>query len=280
MEDEQGGKVIEGHPAVYNQKTAIGNWFYEIIERGAFDGADMTDVPLLVNHNMKQIPVARSRRNNGNSTMQLSLDSKGIAIRATLDTENNADARQLYSAVSRGDMDGMSFAFRVDKEEWEDLESDMPTRRIKAISKVFEVSAVIWPAYSDTDISARAGAGVLESAQRALENARAKGRRIGRPQLSKEDIPSLFLRLTAGAGGYKIVRLCLGVTISALFCTMGFTYAGLVLILGYDFRAILPTRFTQFLAMTPVYCVLVCCLYFSPVTSFLRRTADICDPFA
>ena len=174
VEGEQGEKVIEGHPAVYNQKTAIGNWFYEIIERGAFDGADMTDVPLLVNHNMKQIPVARSRRNNGNSTMHLSLDEKGIAIKATLDTENNADAKQLYSAVSRGDMDGMSFAFRVDKEEWEDLESDMPTRRIKAISKVFEVSAVIWPAYTDTDISARAGAGVLESAQRALEKARAK----------------------------------------------------------------------------------------------------------
>ena len=177
IEGDQGEKIIEGHPAVYNQKTAIGNWFYEIIERGAFDGADMTDVPLLVNHNMKQIPVARSRRNNGNSTMQLSLDEKGIAIRATLDTENNADAKQLYSAVSRGDMDGMSFAFRVDADEWIDMDNpdvDMPTRRIKAISKVFEVSAVIWPAYTDTDISARAGAGVLESAQWALENARAK----------------------------------------------------------------------------------------------------------
>ena len=173
-EGEQGEKVIEGHPAVYNQKTNIGCWFYEIIERGAFDSADMTDVPLLVNHDMRQLPVARSRRNNGNSTMQLSLDNKGLAIRAVLDTENNGEAKQLYSVISRGDVDGMSFAFRVDKEEWEDLDSDMPTRRIKSISKVFEVSAVIWPAYSDTDIHARAGASELESAQRALENARAK----------------------------------------------------------------------------------------------------------
>ena len=173
-EGEQGEKIIEGHPAVYNQKTNIANWFYEIIERGAFDSADMTDVPLLVNHDTRQIPVARSRRNNGNSTMQLSTDNKGLAIRATLDTENNELAKRLYSAVSRSDMSGMSFAFRVDKEEWEDLESDMPTRRIKAISKVFEVSAVTWPAYTDTDIHARAGASELDSAQRALENARAK----------------------------------------------------------------------------------------------------------
>ena len=186
VEGEQGEKNIEGHPAVYNQKTQIGCWFYEIIERGAFDGADMTDVPLLVNHDMRQIPVARSRRNNGNSTMHLSLDEKGLAIRATLDTENNADAKRLYSAVSRGDVDGMSFAFRVDKEEWEDLDSDMPTRRIKAISKVFEVSAVIWPAYTDTDIHARAGASELDSAQRALENARAKASLEKEARLSVE----------------------------------------------------------------------------------------------
>lgn len=173
-EGEQGEKIIEGHPAVYGQRTQIGNWFYEIIERGAFDNADMTDVPLLVNHDRGAIPVARSRRNNGNSTMQLSLDGKGLSMRAVLDTENNEEAKRLYSAISRNDMSGMSFAFRVDGEEWEDLDSDMPTRRIKAISKVFEVSAVTWPAYSDTDIHARTGAGALESAQRALENARAK----------------------------------------------------------------------------------------------------------
>jgi len=203
LEGEQGEKIIEGHPAVYNQKVKIGDWFYEIIERGAFDGADMTDVPLLVNHDMRQIPVARSRRNNGNSTMQLSLDNKGLAIRATLDTENNADARQLHSAVSRGDVDGMSFAFRVDKEEWEDLESDMPTRHIKAISKVFEVSAVIWPAYTDTDISARAGANVLESAKKALENARSNAslEKEARQSVETENEIELYKMKNRNLGG-------------------------------------------------------------------------------
>lgn len=154
--------------------TQIGCWFNEIIERGAFDKTDMTDVALFINHNAKKIPLARSRRNNGNSTMTLKVDEKGLFMRAELDTENNEEASKLYSAISRGDMDGMSFSFRVKDEEWEDLDKDMPTRRIKAISKVFEVSVVTYPAYEDTDIFARSGGQSLESGEQALENARQK----------------------------------------------------------------------------------------------------------
>jgi len=66
------GTYIEGHPAVYDQKTSIGNWFYEIIERGAFDNCDFDDVLFSANHAwLDNIPLARSRRNNGNSTMSL-----------------------------------------------------------------------------------------------------------------------------------------------------------------------------------------------------------------
>ena len=57
---------ISGTPIVYNSPTDIGGWFREIIEQGALDGADLKDVPLLVNHNDRMIPVARSRRNNKN----------------------------------------------------------------------------------------------------------------------------------------------------------------------------------------------------------------------
>ena len=84
-------------------------------------------------------------------------------------------------------------------------------------------------------------------------------------------IPALMLRYVTGSKARKITMLSLSVIITSIVCTMGFTYAGLVLFLGYNFWAILPTRALQFAAMTPVYCVLVCCLYFSPVTSFLRR---------
>lgn len=173
--ENDGTKIIEGHAAVFEQKTDIGGFFFEVIDRGAFSDADsLRDVALFVNHNFEQIPLARSRRNNGNSTMTLTVDDVGLKIRAKLDTENNQEAKALYSAVERGDISGMSLAFRVDAAEWQDLESDMPTRRIKKISRVYEVSAATFPAYEQTDLSARAAAQTLENAKRALDNARGK----------------------------------------------------------------------------------------------------------
>lgn len=170
-EGEQDG-IITGRPVVYNSLTNIG-YFDEIIDSGALDGTDMTDVRFLVNHDISNIPLARSRRNNGNSTMQLSPDSEGLGIAANVDVENNAQARSLYSAVKRGDVTGMSFMFSVDEERWENLESDHPTRHIVKIGSIVEVSAVTFPAYDATSINARSSE-TLESARAALESARAK----------------------------------------------------------------------------------------------------------
>lgn len=169
-EESEAGAIITGRPIVYNSKTDLG-WFDEIIERGALDNADLTDVRFLVNHDLSKIPLARSRRNTPNSTMQLSVDVEGLAIRVMLDTENNAEAKALYSAVQRGDISGMSFMFGVNDEEWSDIESDHPTRHIREISTVVEVSAVTFPAYKDTTIDARSD-DAMEIAKKALENAR------------------------------------------------------------------------------------------------------------
>lgn len=169
-ENTEKGNIITGRPIVYNSRTDIG-YFDEIIESGALDNTDLTDVRFLVNHDMSKIPLARSRRNNGNSTMQLFVNEFGMDIKVELDTENNAEARALYSAVERGDITGMSFMFGVDSEEWDDIESDHPTRRIKAISTVVEVSAVTFPAYSATEINARSKE-ALDNARSALESAR------------------------------------------------------------------------------------------------------------
>ena len=166
---EKGG-VITGRPIVYESKTDLG-CFDEIIEKGALDDADLKDVRFLVNHDLSKIPLARSRNNNKNSTMQLTVDEEGMGIEVRLDTENNADAKSLYSAVERGDITGMSFMFGIDDEEWEDIESDHPLRRIKKISTVVEVSAVTFPAYDSTEINAR-DKSALESARSALESAR------------------------------------------------------------------------------------------------------------
>ena len=178
-EENERGKTLTGVPIVYNARTDLG-WYDEIIEAGALDSTDLRDVRFLVNHNTDMIPLARSRNNNENSTMQMTVDDDGMAIRVDLDTENNADARSLYSAVSRGDISGMSFMFTVDGDSWDDMESDHPTRRIRKINRVFEVSAVTFPAYAQTSIQARGLSETLDSAKDSLESARAASRAIER----------------------------------------------------------------------------------------------------
>lgn len=169
-EENERGKTITGRPIVYNSRTDLG-LFDEIIEPGALSRTDLTDVRFLVNHDVSRIPLARSRRNNGNSTMHLTVDEAGMGIRVNLDTENNAEARALYSAVERGDISGMSFMFGIRGEEWEELDSEHPTRKITDISTVVEVSAVTFPAYELTEINARSKE-ALENARSVLEKAR------------------------------------------------------------------------------------------------------------
>lgn len=170
-EENKGKYTLYGLPIVYDSRTDIG-YFDEIIEKGALDKADLKDVRFLVNHDLSKIPLARSRNNNENSTMRLKKTDKGLEVEIDLDADNNSEARNLYSAISRGDISGMSFMFGIDGEEWENLESEHPTRRIKSISTVVEVSAVTFPAYEATEIYARDKT-ALDNAKVALDNARA-----------------------------------------------------------------------------------------------------------
>lgn len=171
-QDEERGSILTGRPIVYNSWTDLG-WYDEMIAAGALAKTDLTDVRFLVNHDLTRIPLARSRRNNGNSTMQLMPDDDGLGIRVSLDTENNADARALYSAVQRGDITGMSFMFQVEDggDDWIEINSDHPQRIIRSISRVLEVSAVTFPAYSDTEINARSKE-TLDNVRAALDSVR------------------------------------------------------------------------------------------------------------
>lgn len=168
--EETRGQLV-GRPIIYGVPADLGP-FTEIIEQGALDTADLRDVALLLNHNMDGVPLARSRNNNENSTMQLIPDAEGLLIRANLDIDNNPDAAAVYSAVERGDLDKMSFCFTVNGEEWEGLESDHPVRHIRSIKRVFEVSAVTFPAYAETSIVARNLPGTLDSATATLDSAK------------------------------------------------------------------------------------------------------------
>ena len=170
-ENEQHGTFITGTPIVFDQAADMG-WYQETIARGALDSTDLKDVRFLVGHNTSMIPLARSRNNNENSTRQMTVGDDGMDIRVDLDTENNAEAKALYSAVKRGDMSGMSFMFVVDSDSWDDIESDYPKRTIRSIRTVLEVSAVAFPAYPQTSIQAASEDAALDSVRASLESAR------------------------------------------------------------------------------------------------------------
>lgn len=189
-QDEQHGTFLTGQPIVFGSQTEIYHpvrgRFIEIIDFGALDNTDLKDVRFLINHDTNMIPLARSRNNNENSTMQLQVDEgRGLIIRVNLDTENNADAKALYSAVERGDISGMSFMFTVDEDIWEDLKTDLPKRHVRSIGRVMEVSAVTFPAYEATSIQARGLSDALDSAWVSLDSAKAEVRKL---DLAKEKL--------------------------------------------------------------------------------------------
>lgn len=182
-ENEERGHILTGRPIVFGQRTDMG-WYDEIIEHGALDATDLKDVRFLVNHNTDMIPLARSRNNTDNSTMQMTVDQDGMGIRVDLDVENNAEAKSLYSAVARGDISGMSFMFTVDKDAWDDVDSEHPTRRIRSLQKVYEVSAVTFPAYSQTSIQTRGLSEALDGAKESLESVKAEKLEIERKRVA------------------------------------------------------------------------------------------------
>lgn len=166
---------IIGYASVFDSEADIYGMFKEKIARGAFDGCKFHDVIFCINHVTNKIPLARSRNNNANSTMQLSVDERGLHVNALVDTQNNSEAEALYSATQRGDMGGMSFIFEIADYKWEGLDTDMPTKIITRIAEVFEVTAATFPFYKATTLDARAQRS-LESEQAALESAKKEAR--------------------------------------------------------------------------------------------------------
>lgn len=147
---DSSGLILRGRPIVYDTPTLIhdpAGSYTEIIKRGALDSADLSDVRLLYNHDLNKVPLARSPR-----TMKLSVSPAGLDIEATL--PDTAEARSVYEAVKRGDLSGMSFAFKVPAGgDTYDVKTN--TRTITKIEKVLECSVVPFPAYPTTSVEAR-----------------------------------------------------------------------------------------------------------------------------
>lgn len=152
VDNDENKMILEGYAVVFDEETQIGDdeWgFREVIDRGAFESADMKDVPLKYNHSEAVPILARTR----NKSLTLTVDEKGLKIHAELlDTQ---DARDMYTRVKSGLLDKMSFAFTCDKVEWTDERGKLPLRRITGIEKLWDVSIVDLPAYEGTTIGAR-----------------------------------------------------------------------------------------------------------------------------
>lgn len=145
------GLVVEGYAAVKESITTLyeidGVEYKEIIDSRAFDNCDMSDVPFKYNHSDDFLVLARTR----NNTLELTVDEKGLKVRAKL--ADVSAGRDLYELIRRGDINKMSFAFVIERDSYDSLTR---TRRILAIKKIYDVSAVDTPAYQDTDIAVSA----------------------------------------------------------------------------------------------------------------------------
>lgn len=143
--------VLEGWPIVFNKLTKINDpagSYTEVIRKTALGSTDLSDIRLLYNHDLNKIPFAKTPK-----TMRLEKETNGLQMIAKLpDTE---EARSVYTAVKRGDLSGMSFAFKV-PEGGDEFNPKTKTREIFKIEKVYEISIVPFPAYPQTSVEARA----------------------------------------------------------------------------------------------------------------------------
>ena len=177
--------VLEGYALVYEYRYDIGGGpedggFTEVIARGAAaKSAGEADVRLLVNHD--GVPLARSR--GGEGTLQLKSDDVGLKVRAELDPANPT-VQELRSAMNRGDLDQMSFAFKVPRGEGrQEWNSDYSLRTIREV-QLFDVSVVTYPANPATVAKLRSDEAPVEEATlevvptRSLDVARAQAERL------------------------------------------------------------------------------------------------------
>ena len=144
--------ILRGTPIVFDTPTVIceydGIEYKEIIARGALDDCDMSDFILNRNHGQNDSTVFARTRNN---SLKYTISDRGLDIEATLDGEDERH-RNLHRDVQKKRVDKMSFSFVVREAKYDNVTH---TRTITKVKKLYDVSAVDFPAYNDTSISAR-----------------------------------------------------------------------------------------------------------------------------
>lgn len=147
IEGENGLRHITGYAAVFNRLSEDLGWFKEKIEPGAFkDSITSDDIRALWNHDSNYV-LGR----NKSGTLALSEDEHGLKIDIT--PPDAQWARDLMTSIERGDVDQMSFGFRTISDRWEMID-EVEVRTLVKV-KLFDVSAVAFPAYPDTEVGLR-----------------------------------------------------------------------------------------------------------------------------
>lgn len=163
--DNDNKMILSGHAAVFDKPTVIwecdGVQYKEVIDRNAFDETDISNCCLKYNHS-NHIPIlARVRSGN----LKITTDTIGLKFDAEL--FDISSSRDVYSLIKEGGLDSCSFAFTIKEESYD---TETRTRRILKIDKLFDVSIVDFPAYADTDVSARAFFELENEKEKSLEN--------------------------------------------------------------------------------------------------------------
>lgn len=164
-EEEQDKMVLSGYALTFDNKTRIGDdpeyCFDEVILTGALDGTDMKKVPLKYNHDNGYLAIASTK----NGSLRLRVDKKGLYFEADLiETPHN---RSIYEAVKSGLVNECSFAFTIEKADW-DFDTEVPLRMIQKIKRLYDVALVDLPAYDNTEVYARSFR-ELEDARNTVE---------------------------------------------------------------------------------------------------------------
>ena len=167
---EGGGlPVIVGRAAVFDALSEDLGGFRERVAQGAFAATIAEDdIRALINHSHDYV-LGRNR----SGTLKLAEDGEGLSVRIT--PPDTSYARDLIASIGRGDMSGMSFGFRTITDEW-NIEDGETVRTLKAV-RLFDVSAVTFPAYPQTDVAVRALTAFHETLKPPVPWRRSLGRR-------------------------------------------------------------------------------------------------------
>lgn len=165
MRADETGEIV-GYAAVFNQASEDLGGFVEIIRPGAFRDVLGNDVRALFNHDANYV-LGR----NSSGTLRLEEDGRGLASRIT--PPETQWAKDLVVSMRRGDVDQMSFGFKVGEDEWSKDKSGTVTREIRRVERLHDVSVVTYPAYPQTTAEARSMADQLKQAveDQAVESA-------------------------------------------------------------------------------------------------------------